>query len=83
MEAPEKEERWPAVVRDVSTTGFGLLIGRPQEPDDRVPALHFLSRALRSGFGFEHLDTDRDLDALRDRPEFKQLVESARRLGSP
>lgn len=55
----------------------------PQEPDDRVHALHFLSRALRSGFGFEHLDTDRDLDALRDRPEFKQLVESVRRLGSP
>ena len=29
VEAPEKEERWPARIRDVSATGFGLLIGRP------------------------------------------------------
>lgn len=29
VEVPEKEERWSAVVLDVSATGFGLLIDRP------------------------------------------------------
>lgn len=29
VESPEKEERWPARIRDISATGFGLLIARP------------------------------------------------------
>ncbi len=32
VEVPEKEERWSAVVLDVSATGFGLLIDRPFPP---------------------------------------------------
>ncbi|HEV3443717.1 MAG TPA: tetratricopeptide repeat protein, partial [Gemmataceae bacterium] len=51
-----------------------------QVPADRSEALRYLSSALRKGFGFELLEKDKDLDPIRDRPEFRQLVNAARAL---
>ena len=41
-----------------------------------------LSAALLKGCGFDLLVTDRDLDPIRDCPEFKALVPAARALSS-
>ena len=51
-----------------------------QDADDRPEALRYLASALRRGFGFELLEEDKDLDPIRNRPEFKQLVTAARAL---
>jgi hypothetical protein len=32
VETAEQEERWPAVIRDISQTGMGLFVGRPFDP---------------------------------------------------
>jgi tetratricopeptide (TPR) repeat protein len=53
-----------------------------EEPDDRAHALHHLAAALRKGFGFEMLEQDEDLDPIRDRPEFRQLVLATKTLQS-
>jgi serine/threonine protein kinase/lipoprotein NlpI len=49
-------------------------------PDDRQEALRLLASALRQGFGLELLDGDRDLDSVRELPEFRRVVEAARAL---
>jgi serine/threonine protein kinase/tetratricopeptide (TPR) repeat protein len=49
-----------------------------QHPEDRVQALQLLSSALRSGFGLDLVDGDRDLDPIRKEPEFRRLVQAAR-----
>jgi serine/threonine protein kinase/Flp pilus assembly protein TadD len=51
-----------------------------QDPEDRAQALRYLSAALRKGFGFELVADDKDLDPIRERPEFRQLVEACRAL---
>ena len=51
-----------------------------QEAEDRSEALRYLSSALRKGVGFDYLEQDRDLDPIRERPEFRQLVSAARAL---
>ena len=50
--------------------------------EDRKEALRLLSAALLKGCGFDLLVTDRDLDPIRDCPEFKALVPAARALSS-
>ena len=49
-----------------------------QEPADRREAFHLLESTLNRGFGLNLIEQDRDLDAIRDQPEFRQLVEAAR-----
>jgi hypothetical protein len=51
-----------------------------QDPADRVHALRLVAEALRSGFGLDFVDTDTDLDSLRELPEFKKIVAAAREL---
>jgi serine/threonine protein kinase/Flp pilus assembly protein TadD len=51
-----------------------------QVPDDRIEAFRLLSTALRNGFGFELLDEDHELDAIRDLPEFRKLLDAAKAL---
>ncbi len=50
-------------------------------PEDRVEAFRLLSTALRGGFGFDELAHDRELDAIRDQPEFRQLLDAAKAIG--
>ena len=49
-----------------------------QTPDDRREALRLLESALSQGFGLELLERDHDLDAIRDHPDFRRVVEAAR-----
>ena len=43
-------------------------------------ALRLLATALTRGVGFEYLPVDRELDPIRNRPEFVRLVDAARTL---
>ena len=48
------------------------------DPTDRKEAYSLLDTALRAGYGFEHLKTDPELDAVRTDPEFQNVVDRAR-----
>jgi tetratricopeptide (TPR) repeat protein len=52
-------------------------------PEDRREALHLLWEGLRTGFGLDIVHTDIDLDALRDDPEFRDMVKDAEALRGP
>ncbi len=74
-----EEARW----RDNSPSNLYQLAGiyattSRQVPEDRADAYQLLHAALRQGFGFDLIADDRELDPIRDRPEFRRLVESAR-----
>jgi eukaryotic-like serine/threonine-protein kinase len=49
-----------------------------QNPEDRREALRLLAVALGQGTGLDLLDRDRDLDAIRNDPDFRRLVQEAR-----
>ena len=49
-----------------------------QNPNDRGEAFRLLESALRQGFGLDLIDKDRDLDAIREQPEFRRIVDEAR-----
>ena len=49
-----------------------------QNPGDRKEAFRLLGSALNQGFGLDLIDRDRDLDPIRDEPEFRAMVEAAR-----
>jgi hypothetical protein len=51
-----------------------------QDSEDRAQALHYLSSALRKGFGFELLEQDKDLDPIRDTPEYREIIKATRAL---
>jgi tetratricopeptide (TPR) repeat protein len=51
-----------------------------QDAGDRVAALRHLSIALRRGEGADLLDSDHDLDPLRNDPEFRRLAAGLPRL---
>ncbi len=74
-----EESRW----RDSSPANLYQLAGlyattSKQVPEDRDEAFQLLHSALRRGFGFDLIEGDRELDPIRDRPEFRRLLESAR-----
>jgi tetratricopeptide (TPR) repeat protein len=48
-----------------------------QEADDRLDAFRLLTRAVREGFGAEHVELDSDLAPLKNDPEYRKLVELA------
>jgi tetratricopeptide (TPR) repeat protein len=70
-----QRDTWPSTLYQVA--GIYALNAR-QHRDDRHEAFRLLSSALRKGYGFELLAQDRDLDPIRDDPEFHKLVEAAR-----
>lgn len=49
-------------------------------PEDRPEAFRLLASALKRDYGFDLIDIDPELDAVRDLPEFKELVRLARAL---
>jgi serine/threonine protein kinase/tetratricopeptide (TPR) repeat protein len=51
-----------------------------REAGDRVQALHLLSAALQKGYGLDFVADDKDLDQIRDAPQFRQIVDGARAL---
>ena len=50
---------------------------------NHLKALELLSSALRSGFGWDLIDQDTDLDHVRNDPEFRRIVAAAKALQSP
>src|SRR5262249_33113651 len=65
----------PAVLYQVA--GIYALTSR-DHPDDSRRACQLLAAALRQGYGYDLLKSDRDLDRIRDDPQFGQLLEAAR-----
>src|SRR4029077_10667385 len=51
-----------------------------QNPQDRLRAFELLSYGLKGGFGLDIVDSDSDLDPIRQTPEFGRLVAAARQL---
>jgi tetratricopeptide (TPR) repeat protein len=51
-----------------------------KEPQDRLRAFELLSYGLKGGFGLDIVDSDSDLDPVRQTNEFRRLVEAARDL---
>jgi serine/threonine protein kinase/Tfp pilus assembly protein PilF len=47
-------------------------------PADRPQAFRLLGAALQRGCGFDLLENDRDLDPIRNCPEFRKLADAAR-----
>jgi hypothetical protein len=43
-------------------------------------AIRLLSSSLRSGFGYEYIETDKELDPIRATPEFKGLMNGVKAL---
>jgi serine/threonine protein kinase/Tfp pilus assembly protein PilF len=63
----------PATLYQVA--GVYALTSR-QKADDRRETFPLLAAALRQGFGYDLIGTDRDLDPIRDDPRFRQLLEA-------
>jgi hypothetical protein len=57
--------------------GVYALTSKAHAEDARM-AYRLLADALRQGYGFEHLETDPDLNPLRETEEFKKVVATAR-----
>jgi serine/threonine protein kinase/tetratricopeptide (TPR) repeat protein len=53
-----------------------------KDPTKKAAAVNHLTAALRGGFGYEHIETDKDLDPIRTTPEFKKVLESTRTLNA-
>jgi tetratricopeptide (TPR) repeat protein len=51
-----------------------------QNAQDRLRAVELLSFGLRGGFGLDIVDSDTDLDPIRQAPEFRRIVQAAREL---
>ena len=77
LDAREALERDKTPFNTYQVAGIYALTSR-QQPGDRREALRLLGLALGQGFGLDLIGTDHDLDAIRDEPEFRQLVEAAR-----
>jgi serine/threonine protein kinase/tetratricopeptide (TPR) repeat protein len=55
-------------------------LGAKTHPEDKREALTLLWGALKTGFALDIVDTDTDLDALRNDKDFKDLVKDAKAL---
>jgi hypothetical protein len=51
-----------------------------RDPADRARAFPLLASALRRGYGHDRIDTDSDLDPVREDPQFRRLLEAAHAL---
>ena len=45
---------------------------------ENLESRRLLSASLQKGVGFDLLETDKDLDPIRNSPEFQRLVDAAR-----
>ncbi len=81
--AQAREDAEQALLRDgrppnLYQVGCIFSLTAKHSPEDRFRAFPLLRRALLAEFGLDWLDTDHDLDPLRECPEFKKLVADVR-----
>ena len=67
----------PGPLTRYQVAGIYALTARTNPPD-ALEAVRLLTSAFREGVGLELVDGDTDLDAIRQRPEFRRAVEAAR-----
>jgi eukaryotic-like serine/threonine-protein kinase len=70
-------DRSPAIAYQVA--GIYALLSQ-QSPADFDRAIALLASALRDGYGGDLIATDKDLDPIRQRPQFQQLLQALRTL---
>ena len=78
-DAEESLRREPSAAIVYQVAGVYALLDKTR-PGSRAEAVRLLSGALRAGFGHEHIESDKDLDPIRETPEFKRVVEGVRAL---
>ena len=74
-----EEARWRDGSAEISYQLAGLYATTSRQvPDDREEAFRLLHSALKRGYGFDLIDADHELDPIRNLPEFRRIVNSAR-----
>lgn len=51
-----------------------------EDAKHKTEAIRLLTDALRGGFGFEDIESDKDLDPIRESPEFRRVIEGVKAL---
>jgi tetratricopeptide (TPR) repeat protein len=82
------EDASESLVRDTKAPNLYQVAGiyalcSKENLQNHLKALELLSSALRSGFGWDLVDRDTDLDLIRNDPEFGRVVAAAKALQSP
>jgi serine/threonine protein kinase/tetratricopeptide (TPR) repeat protein len=72
-----RRDRSPANVYQVA--GIYALLSK-RKPELRDEAIRLLTTALRGGFGFQYIETDKELEPLRETPEFRRLIDGVHAL---
>src|SRR5262245_14136113 len=75
-----KRDSTPRIVYQVA--GIYALLDKSR-PGSRTEAMRLLTLALRGGFGHDHIETDSDLDPIRNTPEFQRLLDGVRAMKLP
>ena len=83
--AEARRDAQEALIRDsklpnLYQVGCIYALNAKYQPEDRFQAFPLLSAALRGGYGMDILNTDTDLDPIRNCPEFIKLVADAKLL---
>jgi serine/threonine protein kinase/tetratricopeptide (TPR) repeat protein len=83
--AAAKADAEDALRRDSSPSNVYQIAGiyaRLTQNDSahKAEAIRLLSTALRAGFGYEYVETDKDLDPIRDTSEFRRVLDGVRAL---
>jgi len=86
--AAAKSDAEEAMRRDTSPPNVYQVAGiyarlSKHDPRHQSEAVRLLTTALRGGFGYEYIETDKDLDPIRSSSEFKRVLESVRALKNP
>jgi tetratricopeptide (TPR) repeat protein len=76
-----------ALRRDASATnlyqvGCIYALTAKTHPQDKPEAIRLLWGGLKRGYGLDIVDTDTDLDPIRNDPDFQQMVKDARALNA-
>jgi serine/threonine protein kinase/tetratricopeptide (TPR) repeat protein len=76
-DAAETLRRDPSAANAFQMSGVYAQLTR-ENPAHLARSIELLSTALRGGFGYDQLDGDKDLETIRNTPEFRQLADAAR-----
>ena len=78
-DAQDALRRDPSPATTYQAANIHALLYRSR-PEHKADAIRMLTAALRAGFGFDFVETDKDLDPIRDTAEFKRVLEAVRSL---